>query len=71
MGVGPEPRMEAGSGYAIRLGLKCLMASFLWRVGDIVIVEHSRVKTKRRAKTKQKDLPCLLNGLVELLGESF
>ena len=45
------------------------MTGFLQQIGNIVMVDG--VETKRKAKRKQKELFGLLNGLANLLGESF
>ena len=65
-GIGP--RVEASSRFRdaerrARSKTKRLMIGFSQK--DIA------VETKRKAMTKWKELPCLLNGLAELLSESF
>ncbi len=71
MGADPEPRTGASSGPGVKLEAGCLMVGYFRQVGDIVTVERSGAGTKPRAKTKEKELFCLPNGLAELLDESF
>ncbi len=70
-GAGLGPRVEEGLGSGVGLVAGHLMAGVSWRAEGILTLEWSGVGMKQRAKTKEKELLCLLNGLAELLGESF
>ena len=68
-GAGAGPGAGAGAGPGARasgtgagLGVRRLTE---------VLLSGGMVETKRRAKTKQEEFPCLPNGLAEPLGKSF
>ncbi len=66
MGIGVRAGVGASGPGSARLRAGHQRTGLLWRARGIV---ESRVESKE--EEKEEDLPCFLNGLAELLGESF